>query len=109
MGTDPERDDFDSSRLNINFQSLRIPLGEDMLSLTERPGYLRLKGAETLSSRFRQSLIARRQQAFRYTAFAYPLDRDVSIEGWKRCYLKAEVNYDKLRFFYSKDGSADIY
>jgi xylan 1,4-beta-xylosidase len=151
---DAARDDFDSDRLNINFQSFRIPLGEDLLSLKERPGYLRLKGAESLSSRFRQSLVARRQQAFRYSAstclefepesykqmaglvclydqenffylrvsyddemggkclgilscengaFAYPLERDLSIEGWKRCHLKAEVDYDRLRFFYSKE------
>jgi xylan 1,4-beta-xylosidase len=62
------RDDFDAPQLNINFQSLRVPLGEDMLSLSERPGYLRLKGHESLSSQFQQSLIARRQQDFCYTA-----------------------------------------
>lgn len=63
-----KRDDFDSDKLNINYQSLRIPLGEDMLTLTERPGFLRLKGKEALNSVHRQSLIARRQQAFKYTA-----------------------------------------
>ncbi|MFV0240394.1 MAG: hypothetical protein ACK5H4_10220 [Lacrimispora sphenoides] len=45
-----------------------MPLGEDMLSLKERPGYLRLKGRESLNSRFLQSLTARRQQSFCYTA-----------------------------------------
>jgi xylan 1,4-beta-xylosidase len=52
--------------LSIHWQSLRAPLGEDQLSLTARPGYLRLFGAEPPVSHFRQSLIARRQQAFRY-------------------------------------------
>jgi xylan 1,4-beta-xylosidase len=61
-------DDFDDNELNIHFQTLRVPLGEDSLSLKERPGYLRLKGRESLSSKFHQSLVARRQQAFRYTA-----------------------------------------
>lgn len=65
---EPVRDDFDSETLNINFQSLRVPLGEDTLSLKERPGYLRLKGRESLGSRFEQSFVARRQQAFKYTA-----------------------------------------
>lgn len=65
---EPARDDFDSPVLNINFQTLRIPLGEDSLSLTERPGFLRLKGRESLSSRHHQSLVARRQQSFCYTA-----------------------------------------
>lgn len=65
---EPIRDDFESPILNIHYMTLRIPLREDMLSLRERPGYLRLKGKESLSSRHRQSLIARRQQSFCYTA-----------------------------------------
>ena len=67
----PERDDFDSERLNINFQSLRIPLTEKEISLSERPGWLRIKGCEWLSSTFRQSMVARRQQAFRCSAETY--------------------------------------
>ncbi len=62
------RDDFDSPKLNINFQFLRVPLNEDSLSLTERPGFLRLKGRESLSSHHTQSLVVRRQQSFFYTA-----------------------------------------
>ena len=64
----PTRDNFDSDLLNIHFQTLRVPLGEDSLSLKERPGYLRLKGRESLSSKHNQSLVARRWQAFRFTA-----------------------------------------
>lgn len=63
-----ERDDFDSNELNIHFQTLRIPLGEDVLTLTERQGYLRLRGRESLSSLHTQSLVARRQQAFCFEA-----------------------------------------
>ena len=65
---DPVRDDFDAPELNINFQSLRVPMDESWLSLSERPGFLRLKGREPLNSRFEQSLIARRVQAFRAQA-----------------------------------------
>ena len=150
---EPIRDDFDSTELNIHFQSLRVPLGEDSLSLTERPGYLRLKGRESLSSKDNQSLIARRQQAFCYTAqtcvefepdnfkqmaglvclydtenyyylyitydenigkcigvatcnnnhYDEPIEKKVCIQGWPRCYLRVEVNYDRLQFFYSSD------
>ncbi len=64
----PERDDFESEKLDVNFQSLRIPLNENMMSLKERKGWLRLYGHESLSSRFRQSLVVRRQQDFVYTA-----------------------------------------
>lgn len=152
---EPARDNFDSDKLNIHFQSLRVPVTEDWLSLTERRGYLRLKGRESLASKFQQSLIARRQQAFSYTAstcvefepetfqqmagliclydtqnfyylrishdealgkclgiitcqnntFDQPLTDEVSIEGWLRCYLRVNVDYDRLQFYYSRDGS----
>ncbi|GGJ39829.1 glycosyl hydrolase [Deinococcus roseus] len=65
---EPELDGFDSPTLNLHFQSLRIPVTEHWLSLSERPGFLRLKGQESLLSRHRQSLIARRLQAFRAEA-----------------------------------------
>lgn len=150
--SEPARDDFNSDILNINFATLRIPLGEDMMSLKERPGYLRLKGKESLGSAHNQSLVARRQQAFKYTAttcvefepdtfqqmagliciydkqnfyylrvshdeelgkcigifsaqnnvYTQPV-QDASVEGWKRVYLKAEGDYDQLRFYYSSD------
>jgi xylan 1,4-beta-xylosidase len=64
----PYRDDFDSNSLDINFFTLRIPLGEDTLTLKERPGYLRLKGRESLISTHHQSLVARCQHSFCYTA-----------------------------------------
>lgn len=56
-------DDFDQSQLNINFQTLRVPLGEKG-SLSDRPGYLRLYGRESLVSWFEQSLLGLRQQHF---------------------------------------------
>jgi xylan 1,4-beta-xylosidase len=59
---------FNGEALDIHFQSLRRPVTEDWLSLTERPGWLRLKGDEPTVSRFRQSLIARRVQDFRIEA-----------------------------------------
>lgn len=64
----PARDDFDSPELGSVYQTLRVPLGEDTLSLAERPGFLRLKGREGLSSLFTQALVARRQQSFTYRA-----------------------------------------
>lgn len=66
--TAPTREDFDDSTLPIDFQWLRSPFPEELFSLTERQGYLRLFGRETVGSPFRQSLVARRQQAFCYTA-----------------------------------------
>lgn len=56
-------EDFDGETWSIHLQSLRAPLGE-RASLTQRPGWLRLYGAECPSSKFYQSLLARRQQSF---------------------------------------------
>ncbi len=58
------RDDFDGQTLDIQYQTLRAPLDPTRWSLTERPGYLRLKGGETLSSKHDQSLVARRRTTF---------------------------------------------
>jgi xylan 1,4-beta-xylosidase len=60
---EPETDHFDAPVLSTHWNTLRAPAGE-WLSLTERPGYLRLVGRESLMSGFDQSLVARRQQAF---------------------------------------------
>ncbi|RKF15566.1 glycoside hydrolase family 43 protein [Alginatibacterium sediminis] len=64
----PNRDDFDQPQLDINFASLREAVNPSWLSLTERPGYLRLKGRQYLYSRYQQSLIARRWQSFNASA-----------------------------------------
>jgi xylan 1,4-beta-xylosidase len=64
----PERDDFDSPALAIDFQWLRTPHPETIFSLTARPGHLRLYGRETIGSLFTQALVARRQQSHCYSA-----------------------------------------
>lgn len=146
-----ERDDFDSQELNIHYQTLRVPLNEEYLSLKERPGFLRLKGRESIVSRHHQSLVARRQQAFCFSAttcvefepesykqmagliyiynvdnfyylavshnekigkniyiiccdngnISFPAGIGVSVEKNNRCFLKVEVEYDVLQFYYS--------
>lgn len=64
FAAEPARDDFDSATLNPHLNALRVPFDERWISLTERPGFLRLKGRESLMSLFDQSLVARRQQHF---------------------------------------------
>lgn len=58
---------FDAKGLDINFQTLRVPFAE-FGTLTERPGYLRLYGRESGRSHHVQAMVARRQQAFAFTA-----------------------------------------
>jgi xylan 1,4-beta-xylosidase len=60
--------DFDATDLPIDFQWLRSPWPDELFSLKARPGYLRLFGRESIGSVFRQALVARRQQAFCYSA-----------------------------------------
>lgn len=64
----PAREDFDGPELPLDFQWLRSPWPEELFSLTARPGHLRLYGRETIGSLFRQSLVARRQQAHCFSA-----------------------------------------
>ncbi|HLK93549.1 MAG TPA: glycoside hydrolase family 43 protein [Polyangia bacterium] len=59
------RDDFDAPVLGGDYQTLRVPPDPSWLTLTERPGFLRLHGRESLQSLHRQSLVARRIQSLR--------------------------------------------
>lgn len=151
---DNNHDDFDSGQFSIHYNSLREPITDEWATLTERPGYLRLRGRESFNSTHRQSLIARRQQAFHIVAetavefdpetfqqmaglvyyyntknyyflriswdeelgkcigimasnrgvYQEPLDLEISVEGWDRVYLKAEIDDERLQFYYSQDG-----
>jgi xylan 1,4-beta-xylosidase len=65
---EPARIDFDNEHIDINFQAPRIPMTNDWVNQKDRPGYLRLYGRESLSSCFRQSLLARRIQAHHTTS-----------------------------------------
>jgi beta-xylosidase len=56
------RDNFDRTELSFHFQSRRTPLDPNWISLTARPGFLRLYGRESLNSRHYQSLIGRRRR-----------------------------------------------
>ena len=63
-----EHEIFDVDQLPNHWQAPRVPINEDIASLTMRKGYLRLYGRESIVSLYEQSLIARRQQAFKIEA-----------------------------------------
>jgi xylan 1,4-beta-xylosidase len=65
---EPVRESFDGKELPLAFQWLRSPYPEELFSLSERPGHLRLFGRETIGSWFRQALVARRQDSLCYSA-----------------------------------------
>lgn len=56
----PARDDFDAPVLGDAWSTLRVPVDDSRLSLTDRPGWLRLRGGESPHSLFEQSLVAQR-------------------------------------------------
>ena len=86
-------DDFDQTTLPDAFQRLRTPYPEHLFSLTERPDHLLLFGHETIGSQFTQTLVARRQQAFRCTV------ESVTVPvGGGSIALRVEVDHDTLRF-----------
>jgi xylan 1,4-beta-xylosidase len=59
----PEKDDFDAPTLDLRWCTLRQPVENSWASLTERSGWLRLRGRESIHSLFNQSLMARRLQS----------------------------------------------
>jgi alpha-N-arabinofuranosidase len=65
---DPVRDDFDAPVLGLQWSQLRGP-GDGLWSLSERPGFLRLKGSSvTMNDVAQPAFIARRQEHMRMRA-----------------------------------------
>lgn len=98
------REEFDGQLLGMDWQTLRIPLEKRFASTTERPGYLRLRGQESLSSKHRQTIVARRQQAF---AFVASTVLEFHPESYRQmagliCY------YDTRNFFYLRVSNDDV-
>ncbi|MBX2858676.1 MAG: glycoside hydrolase family 43 protein [Cellvibrionaceae bacterium] len=68
VATTPQVQHFDEPNLPIEFQWLRTPQPQAFMNLNERPGYLRLRGKESIGSQFEQALVARRQEHFVFEA-----------------------------------------
>lgn len=58
-------DDFDGPTLKAEWSTLRVPAETSWLSLSERPGWLCLRGRESLSSLFEQSLVGVRLRSIK--------------------------------------------
>lgn len=100
----PFVDEFQDTRLGIHWNTLRIPPTEQLLSLTAKPGYLRLYGRQSLESNFVQSLVARRQQSFSYTAetqLLFTPETSLHMAGLV-CYYNTS-NYYYLRVTFDED------
>lgn len=60
----PEHEEFDFDVLPPHYKTLRLPLSEEMGSLSQRKGWLRLYGHEAITSWNKQTMVARRLQHF---------------------------------------------
>jgi xylan 1,4-beta-xylosidase len=102
-------DDFNTNTLNQHWQTLREPHEESWLSLSRRPGWLSLKGRNSLFSCFEQSLIARRLQHFQAEAETcldfkpqHPKHEAGIIAYYDR------INYHYLRLSYASEGQLKL-
>ena len=87
---------FDRDSLPPEFQWLRTPRPECLFSLTERPGFLRLYGRETVGSHFEQALVARRLEHRRFTA-------TTCVDFSPRCFQQAAgliLYYNSTKYYY---------
>lgn len=103
VGAELQHDDFDQARLHPDYQWLRTPWPEEFMSLTARPGYLRLYGMESPGSLFCQALVARRLTAFNCTAIT-------SLEYRPETFQQMAgliVYYNSSKFHYLHVSSAD--
>ncbi len=57
---------FNKEEFSHDFMTLRLPKEKLGVNISERPGYLRLYGGDSICSRFEQSLVARRQEDFSF-------------------------------------------
>ncbi|MBB6693545.1 glycoside hydrolase family 43 protein [Cohnella xylanilytica] len=100
---EPVREDFDGGEWNVHLNSLRVPLDESWASLGARPGYLRLRGRESLFSLHEQSLVARRLQSVRAvaeTCVEFEPDNFHEMAGLTLFYDQNMFYY--LRIYYSE-------
>lgn len=109
-------DDFDQSRLDLNWQFVRNP-DHDTWSLTKRSGYLRLyTGNAPLGSIYARNVLVRREQHFQYQAVT-KLEFSPCCNGEEagltcyynsHCFIKLSVIYDnglKIRLIENRNDS----
>jgi xylan 1,4-beta-xylosidase len=106
--TPAERVRFNTPHLAPEFQWLRSPWPADLFSLTDRPGRLRLYGLDSPGGHFRQSLLARRQEAHCFrasTGMEFDPEHFQQLAGLIYYYNSAKFHY----LYVSRDESLGRY
>ncbi|CAH0528824.1 glycoside hydrolase family 43 protein [Vibrio hippocampi] len=102
-------DNFTDTKLSLEYQTLNQPFDNSWGSLSEKPGKLRLKGRHYLSSRYQQSLIARRFKSFYATAETkLEFSPETPLEMAGLCAYYARNGYYFLKLSASDDGKTEI-
>lgn len=95
-------DDFDGPTVNAHFQTLREPPDPSWFDLTRRPGWLSLRGRDSLASPCDQSLVARRLQHFQASA-----ETCVSFQPWNFKQAAGLIAYyDRFHYHYFRITAA---
>jgi xylan 1,4-beta-xylosidase len=103
----PARDDFDSNELGLHWIHLRNPVAENY-SLSERKGFLRLRGSEkNLFDLASPTFVARRQQHFDFTATA-SLEFEPSSENEEAGLALLMTNEHHYDFFVTQRGGRRV-
>ncbi|MEU5613940.1 hypothetical protein AB0H03_35430 [Streptomyces sparsogenes] len=107
----PVRDDFDAPALAPYWNTLRTPATPQWLSLTERPGHLRLRGRQSPHSRYALRLT---HEECRGRVLGIVLTDDgaygelpgceLDVDDWPLAHLRARFDGPELRFAASPDG-----
>jgi xylan 1,4-beta-xylosidase len=87
---------FSDNHFLLDFKTLRVPFAEPMFSISERAGFLRIRGEESLQSRHRQAVIVRRQEDFSFQA-------ETAVEFEPKSFHQMAgllYRYDELSQFY---------
>lgn len=103
------RCDFDGTELDLPFCTPRNEIAPDWANLTARPGHLRLRGRESLTSNHHPSLIARRLTAFNATVttkMEFKADYYLQQAGLT-CYYETS-NFYTIHKTYSEEHGSNI-
>ena len=99
--TPAAKDDFDAPSLRPEWSTLRRHADEGWMSLTERPGHLRVQGGQSPSGTRRPSLVARRVQHERCvmeTVMEFSTDTFQRMAGLTAYYNMRQWHYLRVGF-----------
>ncbi|MEN8906264.1 MAG: glycoside hydrolase family 43 protein [Clostridiales bacterium] len=101
------KEDFNDAKLPWYFMTLRESFEDCQISLTKRKGWLSIKGGNSLSSKYKQALLAKRQEALEYQCSVKMEFKPLSHHHMAgiTCYYNNN-NYHYLRI--SRDEKLDI-